>query len=64
MVDGQTGVLVDGSSVNQLADALEALLSDPERLRRMGDAGRKRVETTHNWSRAAAVVDQTLARLA
>lgn len=64
VVDGVTGVLVDGASVNQLAETLEALLIDPERLRRMGEAGRKRVETTHNWSRAAAVVDQTLARLA
>jgi hypothetical protein len=29
-------------------------------LRRLGEAGRKRVETTHNWSTAAATVDGVL----
>jgi phosphatidylinositol alpha-1,6-mannosyltransferase len=64
VVDGETGVLVDGSSINQLAETIGTLLGDPDRLRRMGEAGRQRVETTHNWSRSAAVVDQTLAGLA
>ncbi|MDQ6673617.1 MAG: glycosyltransferase family 4 protein [Chloroflexota bacterium] len=63
VVDGQTGVLVDGESTSQVAETLGALLSDPTRLQALGAAGRKRVETTHNWSRAAAVVDATLADL-
>jgi phosphatidylinositol alpha-1,6-mannosyltransferase len=64
VVDGQTGVLVDGASVNEVAAALDRLLGNKDQLRQMGEAGRRRVETTHNWSRAAAIVDQTLARLA
>jgi len=61
VVDGQTGVLVDGESVPQVVDTLGSLLANPARLQRLGAAGRERVETTHNWSRAAAVVDATLA---
>jgi phosphatidyl-myo-inositol dimannoside synthase len=63
VVDGQTGVLVNGDSTEQVAETIASLLADPRRLQALGAAGRERVETTHNWSRAAAVVDQTLARL-
>ncbi|MBV9359052.1 MAG: glycosyltransferase WbuB, partial [Chloroflexi bacterium] len=42
---------------------LDCLLARPERLRAMGAAGRHRVETTHNWTSAAAVVDATLSEL-
>jgi phosphatidylinositol alpha-1,6-mannosyltransferase len=64
VVDGQTGVLVDGESPLEVARAITDLLADPKRLADMGAAGRMRVETTHNWARAAAVVDETLAALA
>ena len=63
VVDGETGVLVDGESVEQVAQTISSLLTNPRRLHAMGAAGRERVETTHNWARAAAVVDQTLASL-
>jgi phosphatidyl-myo-inositol dimannoside synthase len=63
VVDGVTGVLVDGTSVEAIADAVDSLLRDPERLRRMGAAGRMRVETTHNWTRAAEAVDAVLAEV-
>jgi phosphatidylinositol alpha-1,6-mannosyltransferase len=61
--DGRTGVLVDGSSVQAVADAIASLLGDPARLQALGAAGRERVETTHNWTRAAATVDDVLASL-
>ena len=64
VLDGQTGVLVNGESVDDIASALNALLGDPERLRRLGEAGRMRVETTHNWSAAAGVVDGVLDQIA
>jgi phosphatidylinositol alpha-1,6-mannosyltransferase len=64
VVDGRTGVLVDGTSVDQVAQAISALLADPRRLRALGAAGRERVEIRHNWSCAAATVDATLAELA
>jgi glycosyltransferase involved in cell wall biosynthesis len=61
VVDGVTGCLVDGTSVQAVASTIEALLRDPEQLQAMGAAGRRRVETTHNWTQAARVVDATLA---
>jgi phosphatidylinositol alpha-1,6-mannosyltransferase len=64
VIDGQTGVLVEGESVEQLSSVLSALLADPDRLQALGAAGRKRVETTHNWHAAAKAVDATLAQLA
>jgi phosphatidyl-myo-inositol dimannoside synthase len=63
VVDGVTGVLVDGDSASAVANAITSLLANPERLTAFGAAGRERVETTHNWSRAAAVVDHTLTHL-
>jgi phosphatidylinositol alpha-1,6-mannosyltransferase len=64
VVDGETGVLVNGESVDEIATALAALLADRPRLQRMGEAGRRRVETTHNWTQAAATIDQVLDQLA
>ena len=43
VVDGTTGVLVPPESGTALAEALIALLGDPERRRRMGEAARARV---------------------
>jgi phosphatidylinositol alpha-1,6-mannosyltransferase len=64
VVDGTTGLLVDGTSIDDVASAIASLLHDPPRMRGLGAAGRRRVETTHNWTRAAAVVDATLDALA
>ncbi|HYY88519.1 MAG TPA: glycosyltransferase family 4 protein [Chloroflexota bacterium] len=63
VVDGKTGRLVDGTSVDQVGSVLRELLAEPRMLRRMGDHGRRRVETTYNWQNAAAVVDGVLERL-
>ena len=64
VVDGETGVLVDGDSVEQVSRTIRALLADPARLQSLGAGGRQRVQTTHNWQAAAATVDATLADLA
>jgi phosphatidyl-myo-inositol dimannoside synthase len=64
VLDGATGVLVDGSSVDAVAHAIEGLLADPSRLVELGQAGRRRVETTHNWCAAARRVDALLDELA
>jgi phosphatidylinositol alpha-1,6-mannosyltransferase len=63
VVDGQTGVLVDGESVAEVCQAVGSLLADRSRLCALGAAGRQRVETTHNWTRAARVVDASLAEI-
>jgi phosphatidylinositol alpha-1,6-mannosyltransferase len=60
VVDGETGVLVDGDSVDAVQAAIGSLLKDPGKLNELGASGRARVESTHNWSRAAATVDATL----
>jgi phosphatidylinositol alpha-1,6-mannosyltransferase len=64
VVEGETGVLVDGTSVDAIAQTLRDLLADPDRLRALGEAGRRRVESTHNWTTAAGVIQGVLERLA
>ncbi len=54
LVDGQTGVLVDGTSVAAVAEAVAGLLAEPDRARAMGAAGRERVLAAHTWSQIAA----------
>jgi phosphatidylinositol alpha-1,6-mannosyltransferase len=49
LVDGETGLLVDGTRVDMVADAVGSLLADPERARAMGTAGRERVLRAHTW---------------
>lgn len=49
LADGETGLLVDGSDDGQVIDAVAGLLADPDRARRMGEAGRARVEAHHAW---------------
>jgi len=52
VVDGVTGVLVPPGDARALADALSALLTDTDRARRLGEAGRERV--LREFSAAAA----------
>ncbi len=54
LVDGATGLLVDGRDVAAVAEAVASLLEDPARARAMGAAGRARVERHFTWERAAA----------
>jgi phosphatidylinositol alpha-1,6-mannosyltransferase len=49
LADGETGLLVDGRDDVQVVDAVAGLLADPDRARRMGAAGRARVEAHHAW---------------
>lgn len=53
LVDGATGLLVDGADVAAVAEAVASLLGDPDRARAMGAAGRARVERHFTWARAA-----------
>ena len=49
LVEGETGLLVDGRNVDAVADAVGTLLADPGLARTMGEAGRARVERAHAW---------------
>jgi glycogen synthase len=53
VVDGETGWLVEPGAPAALAEALRRALADPERARRMGEAGRRRVEAHFSWDRIA-----------
>lgn len=54
VVQGETGLLVPPRDPAALADACAALLADPARARRLGEAGRARVAQHFGWHRAAA----------
>lgn len=49
IVDGETGLLVDGRDPNSIAQALLRILNDPEEGRRLGKAGRERVMNEFTW---------------
>ena len=51
--EGETGILVDPDDPAAVAAGVTELLSDPERRKRLGAAGRKAVETYYNWDRVA-----------
>ncbi len=57
IVDGVTGLLVPPADSEALAEAISRLLDDPPRARRMGEAGRARVEEHFTLER---MVSQTL----
>ena len=54
LVDGETGYLVDGGDVAEVAEAIAAVLEDPFLAEQMGKAGRAWVEREHTWARSAA----------
>jgi glycosyltransferase involved in cell wall biosynthesis len=53
IVDGETGLLATPGSVEELADAITAILSDPKRAAAMGRAGRDRVRAEFPVKRMA-----------
>ncbi|MEF3122444.1 glycosyltransferase family 4 protein [Kocuria flava] len=56
--DGVTGLLVPGSDPAALARAVDTLVADPARRRRMGRAARREAVDRHSWD---AVLDRVLA---
>jgi glycosyltransferase involved in cell wall biosynthesis len=57
---GATGLLVPERDPQALAEAMAGLLADPARARRLGEAGRRRVEEELNWSEIARQHDELL----
>ena len=52
--DGKTGILVPRADSGALATAIKRLLGDKNLRRKMGQAGRKRVEKEFSWNNAAS----------
>jgi glycosyltransferase involved in cell wall biosynthesis len=61
--DGESGLLVPVTDPAALADAMLALLRDPARSVRMGNAGRARVEAEFNIDRTVAAYQQAYLEL-
>jgi type III pantothenate kinase len=59
--DGITGFLVEPARPDQLAEKIRRLLDDPELARRMGRAGRARVEQQFSWDSVAERTERTYA---
>ena len=53
VVEGQTGLLVKPEEPDELADALEAILSDPERCRQMGEYAYQWAAEELSWDKIA-----------
>jgi phosphatidylinositol alpha-1,6-mannosyltransferase len=51
---GETGLVVDGTSVAEITDAVRELLRDPDRARAMGAAGAEWVRREWTWDAMAA----------
>lgn len=56
IIDGKTGLLVDPFDVNQIADALVKLLTNPGLAQKLGKKGREKVEKELNWQEMAKKV--------
>lgn len=54
LVHGETGLLVDGTDVEGVAEAIGDVLEDPAYAARLGKAGRAWVEREHTWQLVAA----------
>ncbi len=50
VVDGETGFVVDANNREALAAAIQRLVDDPSLRKRMGEAGKERIQKTADWS--------------
>ena len=60
VLDGETGLVVDGRSEHAVATALVSLLSDDRRRDVMGETGRLWAVERWTWSRSAQVLEGAL----
>ena len=63
VVHGETGILVPMGEPAPMARAILALLADPEQGRRMGAAGRKRVQSEFTIEQTARKVESVYREL-
>jgi phosphatidyl-myo-inositol dimannoside synthase len=58
--NGETGFVVDGRDVDEIADRVSLLLGEPELRARMGRAGREWVTRDWRWPQVSAALDRML----
>jgi phosphatidyl-myo-inositol dimannoside synthase len=58
--DGESGIVVDGTVVREVADAVSRLLADPARGNAMGAQGREWVEREWPWDRSVELLREWL----
>ncbi len=61
VLDGVSGLVVDGTEVGEVAAAVAGLLADPSRRRQMGQAGRAWVDSVWRWDLLASRLRELLA---
>ena len=68
VADGETGLLTPPGDAGALADAITALLLDPDRRQAMGEAGRRRIrrlaDLEENVDRRLAIYEEVAGRTA
>lgn len=63
VLDGKTGLLVDGGDAEALESAIESLLAKPEIAKSLGEAGRARVLADFVWEKQATKLFERLKTL-
>jgi glycosyltransferase involved in cell wall biosynthesis len=63
VTDGKTGLLVDPSSADELAHAIETVLTNPDLAARLGAEGMREVDGRFSWNQVVARVEAVYASL-
>ncbi|HEX9343792.1 MAG TPA: glycosyltransferase family 4 protein [Actinomycetota bacterium] len=64
VVEGETGIVVDGRRAEPVGQAVAELLADPPRASAMGEAGRRFVEARYAWDAVVARFEKLLVEAA
>ena len=57
VAEGENGLLVDPTSAEEIARALEALLTDPLLATKLGEQGRRTVAERYTWDKVVGRIE-------